>query len=355
MHNRPAPLNRAILFILVLAWLTTAVIGNGGFFSHHPILSVPALGSGLTNWSTLFLAILLFLGAPLSIVFQRYRWLLLATSVISWLILSVADVNRLQSYILIYLSLFAVLPQTAEDRKRLLSLMLAGIYVISGLHKINPDFAGFTGSIFWFHSLPMNYTPAIGYGFAILEILLGIGLLFRFSRKVTGAFLIVMHLIILWKIGPFKADWNYIVWPWNVVMIAVVFYIAFAKAEKNTAKRRTPLLKLFPIIILFWVLPASNLLGLYPDLLSWHLYTGNDLDGRIRLNRDLLDQKELQTLRLYDRDSTDYTLTWQLVPYSLDERGISIYTEKWVYERIHDNYCQSNPACKGLTYRREAE
>lgn len=351
--------------ILLLCWMATAVIGYHGFFHSHEFLSVP-----VAKWLPqpaeldMLLAILCF-GLPILFFINRpkiHNWILLL-AIIAYLLLCLLDVNRLQSYMTVYFAFLAVFfIANPRRRMKLLLIILTGTYFYSGLQKLNPDFAAYTGKAFWFYSLPIEYSPAIGYGFASLEVLLGLLLLPKLTRKFSCYLLLIMHLLILWKIGPLKADWNYIVWPWNLMMMACLAVVAFAPeipktyVPSNISRGFNHLWKhqrlSLILLLLFWVLPPLNFLDAYPNNLSFHLYTGNDLDGKIVIDTSEWKDDQKSHYAPYDLLPEQEKLYLELVPFSLDQRGIAIYAEKWVYREIYDRFCKRYRGCSALTYER---
>ena len=72
-------------------------------------------------------------------------------------------------------------------------------------------------------------------------------------------------------------------------------------------------------ISLFWILPAFSIVGLYPKMLSFHIYTGN-LDGPYITNVE--NKKVIQNS---NNTKVKDTICIGLMSYSMDERGIPYY------------------------------
>jgi hypothetical protein len=111
--------------------------------------------------------------------------------------------------------------------------------------------------------------------------------LFKKTRKISVIFAILMHLTILLAIGPFGINWNEVVWPWNVAMIAFLI-ILFWKNKDFTIKDLIPK-KFFEyqflVLILALVMPVFNLFGYYPAYLSWSLYSNSTYTAEAQIPR----------------------------------------------------------------------
>ena len=107
-------------------------------------------------------------------------------------------------------------------------LIFPGIYIWSGIQKLNDGFVQHTYS--WLMQPTKKITPEIfhflfkpesslAYAIPFIELLMGIGLIFSQTRKLSVINIIAMHIFILYSIGPFGHNWNSIVWPWNIGQI----------------------------------------------------------------------------------------------------------------------------------------
>ena len=102
-----------------------------------------------------------------------------------------------------------------------LQLVLIFTYLWSGIQKLNIYFANdvFPWLMTSFSVLePLGEYAYLGYGIAIIEALLGVGLFFSRTRKTTIWAATFFHLIILIQLIGLK--WNSVVWAWNIAMIA---------------------------------------------------------------------------------------------------------------------------------------
>ncbi|NJN77562.1 MAG: HTTM domain-containing protein [Saprospiraceae bacterium] len=92
-----------------------------------------------------------------------------------------------------------------------LQYLLIFTYFWSGIQKINPHYID--GVHPWLFSAfdwsePFANNVMIGYATAIVEALIGVGLVFRVTRKIAVITGILMHGLILAMISPWALDWN---------------------------------------------------------------------------------------------------------------------------------------------------
>src|SRR5262249_26243386 len=107
-------------------------------------------------------------------------------------------------------------------------VLVAGIYLWSGLQKLNYSFHSDVYP--WLIEPLASYLPTsmfsrlkdAGLAAPIVEATIGIGLLVPIVRPLAIALAVAMHAFILLSIGPLGLNWNSVVWPWNIAMIFLV-------------------------------------------------------------------------------------------------------------------------------------
>ena len=175
-----------------------------------------------------------------------------------------------------------------------LCLLILGLtYFWSGLQKCNPAF--FQTVYPWFiekilPKLPaalQNLVEGAAWTVPLLEIVLGLGMLCRPVQWLALLGAMVMHLFILWCLGPWGHNWNTVVWPWNVAMILCCL-ILIGHAGKTSGRdllwprsRKHAL-----ILLLFGVMPFFSFIGLWDKYLSAALYSGNTLQAWVRVSAE---------------------------------------------------------------------
>src|SRR5690606_22191490 len=107
----------------------------------------------------------------------------------------------------------------------------------------------------------------------ILEMLGGLGLIWRRTALGAAVFLILMHLFNLLVLGPLGINYNPIVWPWNVLMIVLLFYV-FLRHKLPFEPGKFFNLRFAPIFIRWGIMPMLCLWDYWDHYLSASLYSG---------------------------------------------------------------------------------
>ncbi|MFK8105146.1 MAG: hypothetical protein AB8G15_21720 [Saprospiraceae bacterium] len=204
-------------------------------------------------------------------------------------VLILQDINRLQPWFY-QMSLLLLLLFFTKKEKYLASSMLCfaliATYFWSGFHKFN---IYFVEDIFPWLFAPLGLEkfltaqPQLGFLAATIELLLALSLVWRTTRKLGVSLLLCFHGLILALLGPFGHQWNVVVWPWNLAMMALVYVLFFGATDiwKSFGKQlgRRPVLFIF--ILLFGFFPALNEFGYWDDPLSFKMYAGTHPEGSI--------------------------------------------------------------------------
>jgi len=340
--------NRYVLnATLIVCWLATAMIGFNGFFKSHDLLTVSLFDYQIPDALTFLLAVMMFL-SPVTGLFINVRiakWLLLSSAFL-YVVLIVFDLHRLTPYMIAYLGVFAALILLKYDSSILYTALLiiaSGIYIFSGLHKLNIGFVKDIAPQFWFYSLPFNYTDVIGYGFAIIEIVAGLLLLLPLTRKLACIPLLLLHTVIIWKLGPWKLDWNTIVMPWNFLMIVTLIYL-FRKSALSTFRIGSAQTIMVVLGVFFWLLPGLSQIIWIPENLSMMLYSGKSKSGYLVIN------EPIDRLSSYDHIPEKEKMLISLQRLSMEERGIAIHPELKIYDKILENFKSKIPQTDRIYY-----
>ncbi len=216
-------------------------------------------------------------------------------------------------------------------------LIVAFTYLWSGLQKAHVSFAE---NVYpWLieplaSHLPSGAASTLGHGayaVPVMEAAIGLGLLVRPLRKPAVVGAILMHTFILFTIGPWGRDWNSVVWPWNVAMVAFVL-ILFWRTPDNPSSLAVvkPGSSAFRavVLILFAFMPALNFFGLWDSYLSASLYSGSTEKGHV-----------------YAADGPSWTRTRPFNKATMEEMNVPAYPEERVYKRVFaDVWCEKTPA-----------
>lgn len=208
----------------------------------------------------------------LAAIFPRLR-VLPVLSLLGVAACCLLDLNCLQPWVWFYALVWIA---TVSDRdiygvsaRECLRWLLAGVYFWSGFGKITPYFA--ESNFVWFceafpFTRPLGQFPVLGYVIAVFEMGFSAGLLWPKTRRLSRRLITGMHLIIVFCL--IRLDWNYVVIPWNLAMIGLVWL-----ATSDDTPLRKPNLTTILVITLACVAPALHRFHLWPEALSWSLYS----------------------------------------------------------------------------------
>jgi hypothetical protein len=213
-------------------------------------------------------------------------------------------------------------------------LIVAFTYLWSGLQKAHVTFAE---DVYPWLMEPLTSrlspgaVPALEYGayaVPVIETAIGLGLLARPLRRPALVGAILMHVFILFSIGPWGHDWNSVVWPWNVAMMVfdlILFWRApdnpslFAVLKPGGSAFRTAVLDLFAFM------PALNFFGMWDSYLSSSLYSGSVEQGYV-----------------YTTDGSSSTRT-NIDDKAMEEMNVPAYPEERIYKRVFaDIWCEES-------------
>lgn len=251
------------------------------------------------------------------------------TFIICALLLAILDQNRWQPWFYQYLLMFFVLSffdlnkndtKHSEAIVTVLKLMIGAVYFWSGLQKLNPHFI--TDTYPWLmepitDQMSENGIRTIdwlGKAFPIIEILTGIALFIPKTKKIAVVLLFLMHLFILYVLGPFGHNYNPVVWPWNIAMMLFA-YLLFIKSDSFKIQQLKNIFQFHSIkivFILFIMLPLFNFFNSWDSYLSHNLYSGNTSNGVI-----------------YISDAVELKLPGEIKQYSKGEMNLNQITIKY--------------------------
>lgn len=212
-----------------------------------------------------------------------------------------------------------------------LQVLLIGVYCWSGLHKFTPSFIEVVHpyllkSLFRVpdgHWLLQNLE--LGYAAAAIELLVGLGLIFPKTRNLAVWGAISTHLLIIAWLSPIGGNTNYVVIPWNMAMIALVWLSCYGQKNRLSLWLPTqPKLRMatLALAMLVWVMPALNLNNQWDAYLSFNLYSERISHMYVGLRKDALKQ-------------ADERLSAYYVEGNLIEEGKAIDVTDWSYKELH--------------------
>jgi hypothetical protein len=235
----------------------------------------PILDISLPSWFHFFLLTLsvisLVVGGIITTSGRKVAFYVFFMSMISLLC---ADQFRWQPWIYFYLILLLPFCVFSKDEHSKITsfqrVAIIGLYLWSGIHKINPNFlewaneeasSQFLISFRWF-----------GLLVSLTETVLAIGLIFSRTRTTSALLLMAMHVVIVLYFGGA----NTVIIPWNIASIALLYRL-FIRIDKE--HRKTNLLvagmapKLAYSCAVLWTLPFLNFFGYWDHYLAFSLYS----------------------------------------------------------------------------------
>lgn len=182
---------------------------------------------------------------------------------------------------------------TARDTSAALDpcrLFLICMYFYSGLQKLGygfvlvlaemlqPMFERLHWSTAWLE--PRRLLP-VAIVMALVECGSGLLLAFRRTRRIAVICLILMHVSLLAWLGPLALNWNYVIWPWNLAMIALLVLLFWKPGRWGFRTLLGSHAYAKGVAVAFGVLPVFTMLGLWDSYLGFSLYTGNIKDAAV--------------------------------------------------------------------------
>ena len=246
-----------------------------GFGDRSIVPLLPLVGQAKQGGGEIWVGLPAIAGLIAVLIFPNRKWILAGTSLLL-LIYCLLDLNRLQPWLWFGLLMFTG-QVTGVGLKGSL-WVIAGMYCWSGFNKINPHFV--SGNFPWFcdafeATKEFGLQHWMGYSIAVLEMILGLGMLSAKTRKLAAPSLIAMHVLIV--IFLMKLQWNFVVIPWNVslaVMLALII-----KHNSESAQLKHLHWKMAPAIALAWLCPIIYFFHCWPYNLSWQLYSNTQAEA----------------------------------------------------------------------------
>ena len=276
------------------------------------------------------------IGVLIALLFTGNR--IVMTAAIALLLLeAIQDQTRWQPWFYQYLVMLlaialagAAIPEAAMKTCR---LIVAATYIWSGLAKLNPHFAA---EVFPWLIEPLRLPVAFAFLSALAEFGIGVALLSQRFRRPALWCAIAMHIFILLSIGPFGHRINFVVWPWNLAMIAFLLILF----RTNTPGREFWFYKV--ALLLFGVLPALSAFNLYDQYLSSSLYSGNRASGVIHLSDAALVALP-ESIAEYASDEGLDISQWAFL-----EMNVPAYPEPRVYREVTRRVCGYSKDSSGV-------
>lgn len=273
--------NFLILRITALFWILFKAMSFHLWISGNRTFPLVPVIDQINKINVLVFDIILGLNLILLLVIilkPKILWLI--GVLVTELILILADQLRLQPTIYQYILTISFFLLHPKHFKYYFLFLLSAIYILSGLHKLNLGYANFVWGKFILHdtlgvaSAISNHPITKGFGLLlpIIELIAGVALLTKF-RKYAFYVLILMHITLLLILGPLGANWNSIVWPWNIQMI--IFALLYLKYyEDSWSWIKQSKIQLSFILVILTGLPVLSIFQKSFSQFLFNLYGG---------------------------------------------------------------------------------
>jgi len=213
------------------------------------------------------------------------------------------DQNRGQPWLYLYWMLLCFTLPSAPVSIAACRCAISVAYIWSGIQKCNPRFfqiepAWFVEPATHWH-LPAIATDLLRWGVTctpFVELGIGLGLWFSPLRRAAIGATIVVHVAALLVLGPLGYNYNWVVWPWNIAMIALVCVLFIQGKPPEETGFRPALAQLLrsklvlTTVALYSLLPALSYAGWWDSYFSFSLYADNTANANIFVTQALADR-----------------------------------------------------------------
>jgi hypothetical protein len=245
-----------------------------------------------------------------------------------------ANFTRWQIWVFHLGGLLLLLGWSKTRQIDVIRISLAAAYCWGGFNKINPWFAEF--QLDWllekpFFLAPFRYNIGVGYGIGIIELLLGIMLVFNKLPKIALLGTLLMHCFVLLLISPWGLDWNHVIVPWNLALMALNIHLYQHRDVQNQGSLTLPM---YVAIGLFFIFPSLQYVGIGQQPLSFNMYAGDQLEGTLFFHEsDLKSINEDIKKYVYRIDNQKDKICYlKIQDWAMHSVYVPAYSEKWAME-----------------------
>lgn len=363
-------------FLLVLVVVTYPLWFTA--LDPRPSLTVPLLPviSFLSGYLTILPSITLLIGLIIAVLSRQnirvqLGWMLVAASL---LMTFLVDQHRLQPWA--YQSFFYALIFSSMDprtcRKWIMPLA-ASVYVYSAAGKFDFQFQHTVGQDLitvltdFMGGLPADIDAAniarLALFFPTVELLAGLGLYLRKTRRLSVIVLILMHVSLLVLLGPWGLDHSWGVLLWNLMLMTQAYFVFWSRYETDlpagsaeapvaeqtvTAAHHRYESRVFSGCVKFMVVlailcPLLERSGYWDHWTSWSLYSPHTSRAEIELHRSVMGDLDPRIVEFLEEDEDgDGWHRLSLESWSLGRRFVPIYPQARYQLAIANQLCVSS-------------
>lgn len=315
----PEPL-LPIRWILGIAFLSIIFLTPKLWLSERGIPLVPltgAIGPFPSPWDVMFLLLLVLSIVASLVTSSGALALFINAQIVLWVL---QDQNRIMPWLFQFFLMYLVLAQywstscssTCASRTRnVLGLIVVCLYFWSGVLKFN---IAFRVSIFPQMAEPFRtigipldiVIPLGGLIVPFFEAGCALALLLHSTRRIGVVGLLLMHIFIMGSLGPFGLNFNSSVWPWNVMMMALVpalFWTNTATCQEMLLPERD-VAKIL-VIVVAGILPSLRAFNMWDTYLSHGMYIGNITNATVSVHASAVDNLPSPLRKYAEREPSD--------------------------------------------------
>lgn len=250
-------------------------------------------------------------------------------------ILALQDQMRWQPWfylfgiLLVFLLAYYLKLLKKHDLEDIFRIAIVGVYIWSGLHKFNAAFVE--------HTLPNTFNldlGSLGYAVPLFETILGLGLIFRTTRKASIIGLFGMHFFIFYHIFFGSIIYDVVILPWNIGMLYILTLLFWN--EDRFFIRIKPLN--FGNLIactIFLILPSLNFIGLWQSYPSFNLFSGKTEQAFLYVDEEFKSRFSTDTQQKFDVENKIY-----LTKLSFSELKVPTPPDKQIFLDIFKALCE---------------
>ncbi len=268
---------------------------------------------------------------------QRLAWSVVSLSL---LISFLVDQHRLQPWayqMAIYAIAFATIP--AIRARSWLMVLAASIYIYSAAGKFDFQFTHTVGQDFLntiatpFGGLPVEWDLSkcakIALLFPIGELVVGIGLLLPWTRRLAAPAAMLMHAILLAILGPWGLGHSNGVLVWNVALMFQAYFLVMkpAPTEDDQTPSRFSIVA-YGTVAIALLAPLSERYGYWDHWTSWALYSPHNSRVEIQIHESAIERLPAEVQEFVE-DDTDGD-SWRALnvgDWSLNVRKVPVYPQ----------------------------
>jgi hypothetical protein len=290
----------------------------------------------------------------ITLIFSKRPKIFLTVAIACLILLCFFDHLRLQPWVYQYLLILTVFcshnrktdsESAAAETVGLVQIIIAGIYVWSGIQKMNFNFSHEIlpsllipiQNLFPTLQLPFGF---FGIVIPLTESLIGCGLFFRKTRNIAVCSAVLMHSIILSLL--IAKDYNSIVWIWNLTLI---FAVIFAFWQNPVSLKETIFKRKFkPIKLMVFaavLLPILSFFGWWDMFLSGAYYSGNVEIPVIQINENVFEKLSPTAKSTVFRTKSTGEMMLPLFEWSIADTNDPVYLEQRVFKQVLRKICNS--------------